>query len=292
MHTVTKFLIVICAVLSLVLAALSIAYTANANALRSAYKSEQSQRIAAQSAVNSEFTQGAQERSAQAIRIQGLESDLAARANEVANLQKERTGLRTDLERARTDTDAIKNQIGQLGATTDTQAALIKNYREEVTALRDGLLGAQKREIELVDRVNELESVREVLQQNARALKEQLEETKLALQTAQQNQASGGATTLAARALESTPRELAGSLVRARIDDVFTSPAGDAMVVISEGGNRGIKDNALMHIVRGDQFVGSIVITAVEPGRSVGRINTYGRSISAQAGDIVLSRLN
>ena len=48
-----------------------------------------------------------------------------------------------------------------------------------------------------------------------------------------------------------------------------------------------------MHIVRGsDTFIGSIVITTVEPGQSVGRLNLYGRqNVQVQRDDMVLSRL-
>ena len=296
MHIVTKILIVFCAILSLVLAALAIAYSANANALHDAYKNMYVLKIAAEESARNEIAQYGQEKAAATERLQSLQNTNQALASEVSGLQKERTDLRTQLEISKAEATAIQNQIGQFTATTQTQTDLIKNYRDEVTTLRDNLLSAQKREIDLVDRINELESAREVLEQNARALKEQLEETKLALQSAQQNQSSGlpgGGSAATGRAGDAPAREMPGNVVRAQIDDVFTSPAGDAMVVISEGANRGIKENSLMHVIRGsDQFVGSVVVTAVEPGRSVGRFNSYGKKVAAQKGDAVLSRLN
>lgn len=289
MHVVTKILIVFCAVLCLVLSALSIAYAGNATALRDSVKSLQARAAAAETAAGNEIAQAAQEKTVQAERLQALQNEVASRAKEIADLQTERTSLRADLERATADAASIRNQISQLGATSDTQAKLINAYRDEVNKLREANLSAQKREIELVDRVNELDASREVLEQNARALKEQLEETKLQLAQAQQ----GGASGAAARVADATPRELSGSLVRAQVLEVFRSPTGDTMVTISEGANRGVRENALMHMIRGaDEFIGSIVITAVEPNRSVGRLNTYGRAAAAQAGDTVLSRLN
>lgn len=288
MHIVTKMLIVFCAVLSLLLSALAIAYTGNATALRTSVRGLQVQLAAAQVAGQNEIAQASQERAAQAERLSTIQNELTARNKEVADLQSERTDLRATKESALADAASIRNQIAQLGATTDTQAALIKAYRDEVTTLREGLLSAQKREIELVDRVNELDSAREVLEQNARALKEQLEQTKLDLTATQ-----AGGSSAAQGVSASTPRELPGNVVRARVDEVFQSPTGDTMVVINEGANRGITTNSVMHVIRGnDQFIGSVVITVVEPGRSVGRLNTYGRGSAAMANDTVLSRLN
>jgi hypothetical protein len=281
-HAVTKILAVFCAILCLVLAALTMAFAANADAIRRSHKSIDSARIAAESASKNEVAQFAQERVTSEERFRALQAELAARSKEVSDLQSQRTTLLADLERAQAESASIKNQIAQLGATTQTQASVITNYHQEVTSLRDELLSSSKREIDLVDRINDLESAREVLEQNSRALKEQLEEAKLAVQNAGR---PGGGTA-------DEPRELAGPLIRARVVDVKKSPSGEDLVVISEGANRGVKENALLHIVRGgDTFVGSVVITSVEPGQAVGKLNLYGKQITVQAGDMVLSRL-
>lgn len=283
MHAVTKILVVFCAILALLLAALTMAYAANAGAIKSSFNSERAARIAAESAAKNEVAQFAQERVSAEERSRTLQGELAARAKEVSDLQSQRTTLIADLERATAEVASIRNQIAQLGATTQTQASVITNYHQEVTALRDEMLASSKREIDLVDRINDLESAREVLEQNSRALKEQLEEAKLAMQNAGRPGAGASA---------DEPRELGGPLIRARVVDVKKSPSGEDLVVISEGANRGVKANALLHIIRGgDVFLGSVVITSVEPGQSVGKLNLYGKPNSVQAGDIVLSRL-
>lgn len=285
MHVVTKILIVFCAILSLILAALTMAFATNASAIRKSVGDEQARRIAAETAVASNAQQWAQEKLGWADVRSGLEQSEAAARNDVSKLQAERTDLRARLEASQADAAAIRNQIAQLGATTDTQAALIKAYRDEVTGLREAMLTGSKKEIELVDRINDLESAREVLEQSARALKEQLEELKLVNQGLQQN---GG---MAASSIAtSAPRELPGPLVRARIVETFRSPAGEEMVVLDEGSNRGIKENIAMNVTRGDQFVAGIVITTVEPGRSVGRVTLGKMAVSRD--DVVLSRLN
>ncbi len=289
MHIVTKILIVFVAILSLLLSALTMAYSANAGALAQAVRSETNRRAAVENEMQAMAGARGVELASAEDKRKALEGQVSAAQSTIAQLQSENTNLKSEVQQAKADANAIRNQISQLGATVDTQAALIKNYRDEATVIREKLLTSDKRQIELLDRINDLESAREVLEQNARALKEQLEETKLALQSAQQ-QAQGGSTgtALAARTL---PRELSGPLVTARVTQTFKSPAGDDMVEINEGSNRGIRPNTLMTVVRGDgQFVASVVITVVEPTRSVGKVTLTKMAVSND--DRVLSRLD
>lgn len=285
MHFVTKVLVVFCAILSLVLAALSIAYASNADRIRQSIDAERAQKLAFQSAAASQAEGYATEKAAIEARLRAAEGQVQDLMSQLNSLQAERTELRAQVEQAKADAIATRNKIDQFAATTETQAALIRNYRDENSSLRDDLVTSSKREIDLVDRLNDLTSQREVLEQNARALREQLEETKLQVQSLQ----SGGTAAVGASATE--PREFAGPLVRARVLEVVSSPTGD-LVVISEGANRGLKENTLMHVVRGDNtFIGSIVLTRVEPGQAVGKLNLYGRNVQVMRDDTVLSRL-
>lgn len=284
MHAVTKILVVFCAILCLLLAALTMAFAANADAIVRGHKSMEAALRAAETAAKNDIAQYAQERVNHRSEMDKLQNQLSQLNSQVASLQSDRTSLRAAAEQAAAEAASIRGQIGQLTATTQTQAAVITNYHNEVTGLRQELLAATKREIELVDRLNDLESAREVLEQNARALKEQLEEAKLAMQSAGR---TGGESSA------SEPREAPGPLIRARVLDIVKSPAGEDLVIISEGANRGVRPNTLMHIVRGsDTFIGSIVITTVEPGQAIGRLNLYGRqNVQVQRDDMVLSRL-
>jgi outer membrane murein-binding lipoprotein Lpp len=283
-HAVTKILVVFCAILCLLLAALTMAFAANADAIVRNYKSMEAALRAAETAAKNDIAQYAQERVNHRSEMDKLQNQISQLNSQVASLQSDRTSLRAAAEQAAAEAASIRGQIGQLTATTQTQASVITNYYNEVTGLRRELLAATKREIELVDRLNDLESAREVLEQNSRALKEQLEEAKMAMQSA--GRAGGDASA-------SDPREAPGPLIRARVLDVVKSPAGEDLVIISEGANRGVRPNTLMHIVRGsDTFIGSIVITTVEPGQSIGRLNLYGRqNVQVQRDDMVLSRL-
>jgi len=282
-HIVTKILVVFAAVLSLLLAALTMAYASNADAIKSSYSASENARVAAQLSASMSEQNSAERHAKDQAALKSLQNDLAAKDSENASLRAENSRLTSEVEVARAAEATASNQQKSIIATIDTQTNLLKKYAEEVAELRNQLLESSKKEIELVDRINDLEAAREVLEQNLRAVKEQLEETKLSLQQAQ----SGGTATAGAPTIA---RELAGPVVRARVSEVMSTPAGD-MVVISEGANRGIREATKMHIVRGAQYIGSIEISTVEPTQAVGKVTFISGDSRVQKDDTVLSRL-
>lgn len=285
MHVLTKFLVVFCAVLSLLLAALTMAFATNADRIRSSFDAERALRLSSEAEARAQIAAAASAAATIEARLQASENDKTSLNEALSQLRSDATARRTELERAKADADAIRNQTSQLNATAETQAALIKSYRDEVTRLRDDLVTASKREIDLVDRINELTGQREVLEQNARALKEQLEETKLSLQSG-----SGGAGRLNGAAATTEPREFSGPLVRAMVTEVTSTPTGE-LVTINEGANRGLRENNVLHVTRGNDFVASIVLIRVEPGSSVGKVTLTKKGMSVLRDDVVLSKL-
>lgn len=285
MHIVTKILVVFCSILSLLLAALTMAYASNAQALRDGYKAIETDRIATYVGAKLEVQNAAEKNAKDQEALKSVQNELTEKDRVLADLRAERSRLVAESEQAKADAASIRNQIAQGTATVETQTNLIKQYSIEVTQLRDQLLQEVKKSTDLVDRINELEAAREVLEQNARALKEQLEEAKLSLAQLQQG---GGSTSSASGPVRA---ELAGPIIRAKVNETFNTPSGD-MVVVSEGANRGIRQNAKMHIIRGSQYIGSIEITTVEPTQSVGKVTFVASSDArVQKDDTVLSRL-
>jgi len=281
---VTKILVVFCAILSLVLAALTMAFATNADRIRQSFEQERAFKLAVEATQRETETGFAGVKAALQVQLDNRQKAIDALNAQISTLQAERTSNRADIERSNADKDAARNQTAQLVSANQVQSELIKNMTEENGKLRDDIVSAAKRELELVDRINDLTSQREVLEQNARALKEQLEEAKLALQNVQQ----GGS----ASAARSEPRELAGPLVRAKVLEVVSGPTG-GLVVISEGSNRGLKENIIMNITRGEgQYVGSIVLTRVEPNSAVGQVRLTAKDVQIMKDDDVLSRLN
>ncbi|MFN9133492.1 MAG: hypothetical protein ACK5XO_12575, partial [Phycisphaerales bacterium] len=209
---------------------------------------------------------------ARALELEGL----------VNSLQAERKTLQDEKRAAQQDAERNKNEIAELRVATQTQATVIKSTTEELTALRKNVADAARRETELVDRLNELDGQRQVLAQNVRALQEQLAEAKLAVEAAAQGRTVG-----------STDRPIeASQFISTRVSRVMKDAAGNDVAVIAEGSRAGLKPNMRLTISRDGAFVANLILTSVDTGEAVGRVEKLGREVSVSVNDTVLSRVN
>lgn len=289
MHTSTKFLIVLCSLLAVLLAAMTITYAANADRIVDSVRSEKLARAAAEAEAAASNAAAVRESTELKGQLDALRATMTQLEGKIRDLESERATLRSDKEQAVSQAAAIRNRIDQLTATSQTQAEVIKGYREQVLGLQTEQLSSSRREIELVDRLNDLESQLEVQTQSNRTLREQLTEQTAALQAA-----NGGGTVVAAanNAVQGEPFEPKGLDVRCRILDVFMSPAGQEMALIDAGSNSGLRENMKLTIARdGGTFVANVIITKVDPRQAVGRIDKLGRSVTVQKGDMVFTQV-
>jgi len=286
-HIVTKILIVFGAILCILLSALTVSLAGNTEAVRGAYAAERDAKLAAQGELAVERSESAKLTASAAVEKEPLvriaqESEAKLRA-----LETERNTLKAEKSEAQGQVDTLRNQFNELTVATQTQASLIKSLKDELDASRKASLDTAKQLAEVIERLNESERLRGVLDQTARSLREQLEETKLA------TAASGAAGGAGAGALGAQGRsvELAGPRVSGRIVRTFKSPSGEDMAAVNIGSGAGLKVNTKLNIVR-DGFVASLVITAVDVSESIGRVEKLGRDVEARADDLVLSRLD
>lgn len=276
MHVVTKILVVFAAVLCLVLSALSISLAANVERVRGSMEGEIKLRQTAQAELEVAIAQQASERASlqEQLRIQTEKTSELQQAADNALAQW--TELKAQVNRSQVEVESSRTRNDQLAATVQTQADVIQAYRDEVTNLRTAMTESAKREVDLFDRINDLEASREVLEQTARTLREQLTEARNQLQTA-----ASGQTTVVSGAAQ-PPVDNLGPLVRARVLNVFKGPDGSDMIEISEGANRGVRENTYMHLVRdGGKYVGKAVVTRVEPQRAICRVTLYAQGVAA-----------
>lgn len=286
MHILSKIFVVFAAVLSILLAGLTMAFAVNADRIKADYGNEQVRRQAAdaqRSAAVSDF-------SAEQIRLKQQISDLAnalaAKDSEIRELQTSNAREIAGKREAMAQRDEVSNKTKVLEETARTQSQLIQGYRTEVTSLRDNEIQFRRRELELEDRINDLESRREVLEQTLRSLQEQLVEVKNTLVAAQ-----GGVSTSASGEATSTFVD-SGPLISARIESVQKDPSsGELFARINAGSNDRIRDNMQLYIGRDNEFIGHLVITQTDLNYSIGRIDLLGRKVEVRNGDTVLSRV-
>lgn len=288
MHVLTKTLVVLAAVFSVALSALVIAYAVNTDRIAADYGNERRIRTAAEAAAANNLSSYNAEKVQLQATVASLNNELLKARQSTDSLASEVATLRTEKTKAESERQSIINKIAELGETTKTQAQLITNYREETRTLRDADLLSRNRQAELDDRINDLESQREVLDQNYRALQEQIAEAKRAQeQGASTPGSAGGSRTGSAGAI--TPSlDVKGRVEAVQYDDVLKK----TIVKINLGSNDRVSKNMAFHIVRGSTYVGRIQITH-EPDLkyAVGEVVLTSEGQQVRVGDEVAGQL-
>ncbi len=297
MHVVTKILIVFGALLAVLLAALSMAFASNADAIRRSVDSERSSRMAAMSDLNLERTKNSSALAASTSAKEAADATVARLTNELATYINERSKLQDEARQAKLDAERFRNQAAGKDQVVQTSTKLAEGLSSEVQTLRDRTLAAARREAELQERLAELEAQNQVLSQNVRSLQEQLSETRSAAAPASASTTSAGATdannvTAALAAANARAGvESAGPLVSGRVRKLTRAENGEDLAFITLGSSSGLKVGQRLHIVRDGRFVASLVITVVDAAEAAGRIDRLGRSVDVLENDMVLSRV-
>jgi len=282
-HVLTKVLVVFAAILSVALSALVIAYAVNTDRIASDYGNALRLRLA----TDQQMTTQAAEFNTKVTRyvgtIEQLNRELAEKQARITDLEGERATVLADKAKAVAQAQEIQNKISDLSETAKTQATIIQNYRDEVTALRGNELKYRTTQAELDDRINDLESQREVLEQNYRALQEQIAEAKRNQEQLLNGGKAGGA---------DRPYVSMGPIINGRIEAVQIDPSSKKLIAkINVGTNDKVSKNMQFSVYRGNSFLGSLVVTEPDLKWSVGEVNTLGRPVEVKEGDLITSRL-
>jgi hypothetical protein len=281
-HVLTKVLVVFAAILSVALSALVIAYAVNTDRIAADYSNAVRQRLVTDEKAASQLAEwNTIKMRLEADKLQ-LNAQVAEQQAKIASLESERTTIMADKAKAIAEKDQVSNSINDLRETAKTQAAIIQSQHDEVSSLRTNELRYRTTQAELDDRINDLESQREVLEQNYRALQEQIAEAK----RAQEQLLSGN------KAGTDQPFVSTGPLINGRIEAVQVDPSTKKTTAkINVGTNDRVAKNMQFSVIRGDRFLGNLVITEPDLKWSVGVINTLGQPVEIREGDLVLSRL-
>lgn len=287
MHILTKVFVLFAAVLSILLAALSIAYTVNADRVAADYRNALS---AADLARNErDAIKGTQTQliAAKEEELTSARDEMATREADIRRLEAANSELRISLRSAESARESITTKIAELGVAVETQAKIIDEYKNELSRLRVAELDYRDERIDLEKQLSDLESQVIVYEQVKRALEEQLNEVRTAMQEAA---GGGGVANAAAR---NTPTEIPGSQIRGAVDQVTTDPAtGQLLVKINLGTNDRVRQNSKLFVHRGNTYLGELVVFQVDLNHAIGRMGYTVPGQAIQANDSVLSRLS
>jgi len=281
-HILTKVFVLFAAVLSIMMAALAISYSVNADRIRAGYENALERSAADKSALESYKAVAGQERATLQEDLSSLQDELASRESEIRRLETANTELRISLRQAEAARESISSKIAQLGVTTETQANIIDDYKDELSRLREAERGYRDEKIDLEKQLGDLESQVIVYEQVKRALQEQLEEVRRLVDN------PSGATETARVA-----QEIPGPPISGRIDEVRADPnTGDTLVKINLGTNDRISDNTRMYVHRDNEvYLGELVVFRVDLNHAVARVSYTVPGQRIRVGDQVLSRL-
>jgi len=283
-HILTKVFVLFASVLSIAMAALAISYSVNADRITADYRDALARSTSAETAFSALKASQAQEKAALEDDIRSLTDELASRDADTRRLEASNSELRIALRQAEAARESITSKIAQLGVTTETQARIIDEYKSEMDRFRKAELAYRDEKIDLEKTLSDLESQVIVYEQVKRALQEQIEEMRIALNNPGGSNAANGV---------DTPTEIAGPLIRGSIDEVLNDPSsGDTLVKINLGSNDRLRENTRLYIHRGNNvYLGELVIFRVDLNHAVGRVAYTAANQSIRAGDQVMSKI-
>ena len=212
--------------------------------------------------------------------IGDLEGQLTKKSGEVSEAKAQLAKLEADASHAEAMNRGLLNQL---------QSA--ENARAEYRKQRDELekrnLDIERRNIDLSDRVNELTAQIAVLLEEKRQYEQQMnilssENEKLSRSARKPAlgaafEAPSGAALAGVEAL--TP--VSAVAVRGQVVEV-----ADNLVTVSVGSADGVKKGMLFVVHRGDEYIGDVQISLVEPNRSAGTL-TLRSTVAPAPGDRV-----
>ena len=282
MHILTKVFAVFAAVLSLVLATLTMAMAFNTGEVAAALQSAEATAAAEKAQKDAEVNRAAEERSRLERQMQVQSNEIARQRGVNRDLETENARLRSDVTRERETAQAIQTQIGDFDKTVAAQTRLIESYRNQIDDLRSESGRLRSESLALEDRLNDRESEQGVLEQTIRALEEQL--------AAAERARSGGTTTAGTTAR--APFDFSGPVITTRVSSVARdASSGDTLIELSAGSNDRVAQNMRLFVTRGNQWIADVVVIRTDLNQAVARVNLIKSGETIQNGDIVLSRL-
>lgn len=286
MHILTKVFVLFAAVLSILMAALSISYTVNADRVVMDYRNAMARADQAANDRDSIRSSASQLVASKEEELNSARDELASRNADIRRLEAANSELRIGLRSAESARESITAKIAELGVAVETQARIIDEYKNELSRLRRAELDYRDERLDLEKQLSDLESQVIVYEQVKRALEEQLTEVRTTLASA----STGGATNNATRI---APAEVPGPQIRGSVDQVTNDPAtGQLLVKINLGSNDRVRENSRLYVHRGQTYLGELVVFQVDLNHAIARMSYTVPGQDIRANDSVLSRLS
>jgi peptidoglycan hydrolase CwlO-like protein len=282
-HIVTKFLVVVAAILSVLLSGLVVAYSFNYRTVKDDYQ----KLVGLNNSLNSTIAEHSavlNRQQAAADRAQAaLQSEISSLRSQLDTVQGTIADLRRENERLRVAEGASNARIDEFNAVLSTYAELDRKRSDELDQLRERQLTLAQREIEYLDRINDLTGQLENATETNRSLQIQLAQLREQLESAQSTMSGSVANASSRDVVRRAPANFRGRVISAQTDST-----GVIYATINAGSSDMLTERMRFNIVRDGQFLATVLLHRVDLNESLGVVDTHGRNVQIREGDIVL----
>lgn len=301
MSTLTKVLIVLLTVFSLFLSGIVVTYVANAeNYRKTASDTRQQLNSAKQTRDNAVRISDQKKAEVEAVKAD-LGAKLADRDTQIAKLQGDLDAAKRLNAELQQKVASMADVMANASAAVKQQTALHEAAQQKVDALEAEQINQKKELAETSQALLEKATIIAQLNDKVRQLTEENQDLGNRLnrylvkygQTAVQPPTTVLPGTATARPVQpiasySPTRETKLLGLNGRVTDVDLQ---NRWVEISIGAAAGVRQDAIFHLIRGDQYVADIQIVQVWPDRAVGVLSLVKTGMQPQTGDKVTTNL-
>lgn len=289
MSVLTKVFVVLVSLLSVVLVALIVPFVATTQDYKDQLGRVVTERDVAQAkarGAQAEVSAAQDSFSQQIATLEARNTSLVAQINQ---LMEQLALAEGQAQRELSKNVKFEADLGRLTAANQQQGQLLNQLQSEVQQRRQQTLDQQSEMVQLANRNNELEGQLEALQRRLRRANEQSTDLQGQNQQLKQQLATlppeQFAKTLAEEDAQPRPYE-PQTLIKGRVTGI-KSFEGDTFVQIDVGGNDGVAPNMKFLVHRGNQFLGTLIISTVDQKAAAGRLKVQQGNV--QVGDGVLT---
>ncbi len=302
MSGLTKVFVVVVAVLSVMLVSLLVPFVANTQNFRQQAEDARQEARLAREAATLLQTQMQALREGRTERETGLANEVTDLKGSFQVLQQQVADKDAEVIRMRAQAGALEADRARISASNQQLAQILAKQDEELEARREQMVSLRSNLIDAETRITELEAQLGTAERAVRRVNEQLvrvQEEKQSLEsmwtrvpedirrTLAQGAASSAAGVTEPGTVEFWPTQLERPLI-GRVTAVHQE-AGETFVQVNVGKADGLQPNMLMLVHRGDDYLGTMVITTSDERQSAGRMKLVKQGAEIAVGDAVLT---
>lgn len=306
MSGLTKVFVVIVALLSVMLVSLLVPFVANTQNYKDQADAARQEATLARDAAALLQTQIRALRDGETEKAANLNNEVTDLKNDFQVIQQQLAEKDAEVIRMRAQVGALEADRARLAASNQQLAQILAKQDEELESRREQMVSMRSNLIDSETRITELEAQLGTAERAVRRVNEQLarlqeekgslesmwtrvpEDVRRSLSQAASGSA-GGATGAgdSSASVEYWPTDLDRPLT-GRISQVHQE-AGDTFVQVDVGQADGVEENMLMLVHRGDDYLGTLVITNVDERQAAGRMKLVKGGVEIAVGDAVLT---